>query len=311
MGDIDRRIHALAASQHGVFSRAQARQIGITRQMITTRVRRGDLDVRAVEVLALAGAPCTEHQLGMVAVLTARAPAAVSHGSAAAWWGLPGFRSRPIELVAVRASRRIDDPCGVLHTTTSLPDTHVTHLEGVPVTVPARTLFDIAGRVHPERLGRLVDAAWRSRLVTGRLLRRTLAELAEHGRPGIQVMRELIDERGDGYRPNDSGVEARFDQLAHEVGVHTLRRQVDVGGADWLGRVDFLDAELPLIVEVDSQTFHTSLTDQRDDEARRGALVRAGYTILVVHEHDVWHRPRTVQDRLLAVRRSLRGAPAP
>ncbi len=192
-----------------------------------------------------------------------------------------------------------------MHTTTLLPDQHLTKRDGLVVTVPARVLFDLAGRIHPAKLERTLDTAWRMRLVTGRLLRRTLAELAEHGRPGIQHMRELIMDRGDDYRPTDSNVEARFLQLMERARMSTFERQVDVGDRDWLGRVDFRDREVPLIVEIDSETFHASLVDQAADEVRRQRLRDAGFTVLVITSVDVWHQGAAVQERVRQIRASL------
>jgi very-short-patch-repair endonuclease len=141
------------------------------------------------------------------------------------------------------------------------------------------------------------------RLVTGRLLRRTLAELAEHGRPGIQIMRALIEERGDDYRPPESNTEARFEKLMAEIGIVSFVRQVDLGGMDWAGRVDFVDRELPLVAEIDSATFHLSLTDQAADSARRAALEDAGFIVVSVSDFDVWNDPRSVQRRIAENRR--------
>ena len=171
------------------------------------------------------------------------------------------------------------------------------------MTVPVRVLFDLANDMHPMRLERLIDTAWRKGLVTGRLLLRTLDDLAEHGRPGIQLMRELIEVRGDSYRPPDSNVEARFQELMAAIGVRTFERQVDLGGIDWAGRVDFVDRAIALIVEVDSFMFHLSITDVADDVARRKRIEDAGFTIVTVSDYEVWHQPDVVKQRVLEARR--------
>jgi len=259
--------------------------------VLHTRVRSGALVALSAEVLAIAGAPATDARQARAAVLDVRGPAALSHRSAAAFWGLPGLSLRPLEVTAVRPNRTADTRLARVHTTTCLPDAHVTHVDGLLVTVPVRTLFDLAGHLHPGRVARLVDSAWRMRLVTGQLLRRTLAELAERGRPGIQLMRELIEQRGDGYRPTDSNLEGRFEAIMASTGITSFERQVDVGGIDWAGRVDFIDRTLALVVEIDSDTFHLSLTDRADDEIRRLALEAAGFIVVRVRQFDVWHRP--------------------
>ena len=309
MSDVDRAIHGIASAQHGAFSRSQARAAGVTRQMLATRLRRGDLLQLSHDVFVVSGAPDTDRRAAVAATLSVN-PSALSHGSAAAFWSLPGFRLRPLEIISTRP-QRASSPSALarVHTTTCLPARHLTRADGLLVTVPVRVLFDLAGTIHPGRLERLLDAAWRLRLVTGRLLRRTLADLAEHGRPGIQVMRELIDERGDDYRPTESNAEGRFQELMRKAGIHSFERQVDVGACDWLGRVDFRDREVPLVVEIDSETFHASLTDQMHDHQRRDALRAAGYEVMVIASYDLWHCPREVQARVLAAREALRHRP--
>ena len=309
--DIDRTIHQLAAPQHGAFSRSQARGAGITRQMLIVRLRRGAVRSISDEVLAVAGSSSTDRQRAICAVLDTRGIAALSHDSAAGFWDLPGFRLDPLHVTTVRRSRTAKSGLAHVHTTTAPLEDHVCVVDGLTVTVPVRTLFDLAGTTHPDRLARLVDAAWRKRYVTGRLLRRTLVELAEQGRPGIQHMREICDARGDDYRPNDSNLEARFQELMAQIGIYSLERQCDLGDQDWLGRVDFYDRALRLILEIDSELFHTSLTDQAHDARRRAELEAAGYRIEVIAQFDVWHRPREVQRRIRQLRQELRSNAQP
>jgi very-short-patch-repair endonuclease len=111
-------------------------------------------------------------------------------------------------------------------------------------------------------------------------------------------MREICEARGDDYRPTDSNLESRFEELMIEMGVDSLERQADLGDEDGLGRVDFYERELRLILEIDSGRFHTSLTDQANDARRRAELRAAGFTIEIIDEFDVWHRPRDLQRRI-------------
>jgi very-short-patch-repair endonuclease len=308
MREIDRIIHTAAAPQHGVVSRSQLRSLGVGSKPVGRRIASGSLEPLTREVLVVAGSAPTDQRRSIAAVLDVPGRTALSHRSAAAIWRLPGFSLEPLEVVTERVGRDVTSSLATVHTTTKLPYAHLTVVDGLVVTVPVRVLFDVAGRVHPLHLERSMDTAWRMRLVTGRLLRRTLAELAEHGRPGIQLMRELIEQRGDDYRPTDSNVEARFERIMAAVGITTLRRQVDVGGMDWIGRVDFVDDDLPLAVEIDSDTFHLSLTDRASDSDRRRALEDAGHVVVSVRDFDVWHDPRKVQQQVLAARRRAKAS---
>jgi len=289
----------VAAAQYGVFTRAQAAAHGVTRSALRNRLATGSWERVSSTVFRVAGTPPSPEQQAMTAALDV-AGGVVSHESSAAIWQLPGFRLTPIHVVRELTPTQTPSALSTVHSSTHLPPGHRCVQYGIPVTTPARTLFDLASRVHPLGLPRLVDAAWSMRLVTGRALHAALEDHAERGRPGIQLMREILTDRPADHRPPDSNLEARFQEIAHSIGLTSLRRQVDLGGDVWVGRVDFVDDRQPLVVEVDSERFHGSLSDQQADEARRQALIDAGFVVLRIAEFDIWHRPAVVRDQLRA-----------
>src|SRR5918995_2643791 len=127
---------------------------------------------------------------------------------------------------------------------------------------------------------------------------------------GVRVLRELLDERGDDYVPPASSLEGSFAEVLERAGQTPMRRQVDSGGDRWVGRVDFRDEDLPLLVEVQSETYHLALTDARDDEVRLAALRGAGFEVVEVTDAQVWHRPDEVVDAVCEARCRLREQPA-
>lgn len=108
---------------------------------------------------------------------------------------------------------------------------HVKLIRSVPVTSPARTVFDLAGSLHPGRAERLLDWMWNERLLDGRTLDRTVAELAARGRRGSTLMRELAADRGPDYVPPASGLERRFIQILSQRGIAPMRLIVCEAGA--------------------------------------------------------------------------------
>jgi very-short-patch-repair endonuclease len=230
----------------------------------------------------------------MAATLDLGAGAAVSHESAAALWRLPGFRPGPMHVS--RTSGR--STLATVHRT-HVPETHIRLFERIPVTSPARTIFDLAGVLHPGRTERALDNALARGLTSIEALHRVTEELAGRGRPGSALMRRLLADRAGAYVPPESNLEARFHAVAKKAGLE-LVRQCDVGGDDWIGRVDFLDPERRLVVEVDSDLHHTSLLDEAADAQRDAAMAAAGYTVVRIDEQDLWHRPDEVVRRLLA-----------
>ena len=267
---------------------------------------RGEWESLSPRVLRLIGAPLTKRSKLMAAVLDAGSGAVASHRSAAALWGLSGFHLADLDV-----SRPHDADChrpalGRLHLPRLLPAHHITSVDGIPVTTPARTIFDLAGLVHPYRTERALDNAVAMSPGLLRALHRMLPELAERGRTGITLMRELLANRPMGYVAPASGLESRLIRLLDDAGIKT-QRQVDVGGDDWIGRTDLLVVGTNIVIEVDSARFHTSLLDRERDERRDEELRRAGFRPVRVTEEDVWHTPdkvvRTVLGELSRARK--------
>jgi very-short-patch-repair endonuclease len=84
-----------------------------------------------------------------------------------------------------------------------------------------------------------------------------------------------------------------------------FRRQVDSGGDDWIGRTDFRAEGRPLILEVQSERYHSTILDAASDAARTDALAAAGFTVVEVLESEIWYAPtgavRRVRDAWDAV----------
>ena len=301
---LDDDLRSVAARQYGLVSRRQARALGATTSGLRSRVRGPDWEQPTPRVLRLVGAPADVRQRVMLAVLDAGPGAVASHRTACAIWRLPGFSVARLELSRPRSRSRHVTTLADVHHPTVLGPAHVTERVGIPVTTLARTLFDVAGIVHPGRLARLVDTvAARSPSVLP-TLRCLLDELGKPGRPGIAAMRALLAERGEGYVAVESGLEARFERILAAAGEAPLERQVDVGGHDWVGRVDFLDRRLRLVVEIDSALHHTSPLDRERDRQRDDALLRAGWLQVVrITDDEIWRDPAVAVGRVRDARR--------
>jgi very-short-patch-repair endonuclease len=298
--NVDLKLRALAERQHGVITRKQAQELGATRQHLRRRLESRDWEPVTSKVIRLVGTRRTFRQRAMAAALDAGPDSAVSHESAAALWRLPGFLPGPLHVTqAVGRSGRAST-LATLHRTCRLPEDHVSTVDGIPVTSPSRTVFDLAGVLHPGRTERALDNALARRLTTMATLRTVTASLAAAGRGGSALMRRLLDARADGYVAPESGLEARFLSIVRAAGLPEPLRQRDLGGQGWVGRVDFVYPDKRLVVEIDSGLHHSTLLDETADAKRDGALREAGYRVVRVGEQEVWHRPQEVVRRLLA-----------
>ena len=248
----------------------------------------------------------------MLAAVLDAAPGAFACGpTAAALWGVSGHRLTPVHVARPERLSGRRTHLAVLHEIARLRERHVTVLDSVPIVRPEVVVLQLCASEHPDRAARALDNLWRRRLVSARSLRRTLDELAAQGRNGVRVMRVLLDERGDDYVPPASNLEHRFAAILEQAGEPPMRRQVDSGGDRWIGRVDFRDERLPLIVEVQSEAYHSALTDKHDDERRLASLRSAGFEVIEVTDTQVWHHPGDVLEAVRAARWRLGGGSSP
>lgn len=291
---------ALAAGQHGSVSVPQLIELGATKEVIRHLVASGQWGRVTPMVLRRAGSPRTRAQELTEAVLDAGRGAAVSHLPAAAWWRL-NVKPGGVEVTRPRGTTTIPARLGRVHEPRWFPQHHWTVFDGVAVTVPSRLPFDVAATL-PAMAERVLDRAWARGLLGHQSTARMLTELAERGRPGITLMRELLGRRGPDYRPNDTNLEDRFQELARQAGLHDLVRQYRLFGREWLGRVDFLWPARDLVIEVQSALYHDALVDQEADGDRTAALEDAGFTVETFTDTEIWFHPTDTVARLRRLR---------
>jgi very-short-patch-repair endonuclease len=303
----DDALHQLSAAQHGFVTRLQARVAGLSRHAQFHRIERGEWEPHGRRVLHRSGTPWTRASPLMRAVLDGGSGAVISHTTAAAWWGLPGFDLLTIHVTRPRGLTGAPSTFAhQLHEVLTLSTDQVTVLDGVPIVRPERAIFELCATTHPGRAERALDTGWSKALYSGDSLRRIHDELACRGRSGTVVLRELLAARPRGWVPPASNLEARFIEITRGALLGEWRRQVDLGDdTRWCGRVDFLSTTLPLIVEVQSERYHTALTDAAHDAIRRQRLEDAGLVVVEVWDTRLWHARHEV---VAAIREGIREA---
>jgi hypothetical protein len=194
-----------------------------------------------------------------MAALLACGPAAVlSHGSAAALWGViphePGVIhvSLPLQLVRDRPGIRA-------HRRTKVLAEHVTHRDRIPVTDIACTLVDLSARVRRPTLERAVNEADRLDLLDPEALRDALVRFGPL--PGVRGLRELLDRWT--FRLTDSELERLLLPIARRAGLGLPETGVWLNGF----KVDFYWPELGLVVETDGLRYHRTAAQQERDRA--------------------------------------------
>ena len=194
-------INDVSERQLGLVLVDDVRALSMTRAAVRHRVASDEYERVTRRVLRRRGAPRSDRQRVLAAVLDASPGAFACGPTAAASWGVTGYRLTPVHVARPKGLSGRRTAMATLHEIARLRERHVTVLHGVPIVRPEVVVLQLCGSEHPARAERTLDNLWRRRLVSARSLRRTLDELAAQGRNGVRVLRELLDERGDDYVP--------------------------------------------------------------------------------------------------------------
>ncbi len=282
----------LVEKQHGVVTRRQLYDLGLSAHAIEHRLAKGRLHSIGRGVYAVGRPELSQQGRWMAAVLSCGASAVLSHASAAAAWKIRRVTPGPVDVSVPRASypRR----AGIrAHRRTDLPEAMLTQLARIPVTNPALTIVDLAPRLQSGQLERVVNEADKLDLVDPENLRKTLGRL--RGRRGVAMLRACLDR--DTFSLSDSELERRFLPIARSAGLPKPQTQCRLNGY----RVDFFWPHLGLVVETDGLRYHRTAAQQARDRRRDHAHARAGLTTLRFSHAQVRYEPADVLKTLQVV----------
>lgn len=292
-------IAALAAAQHGVVTRRQLLDAGLTVEMLRTRRTSRRLLPLHRGVYAVGHRRLRREGHRLAAVLAAGPGAVLSHREAAALHALRPAAGTRVD-VTVAGQRRV---LGVhVHRVARLDADDVTVVDGIPVTSIARTLVDLATAVSPQMLRKALEEAERSHRLDARAIEAALARVRGRNGAHHERMREALAELAStGSTVTRSWLEDRFLAL---LDAHRLPRP---SANAWTANME-VDAAWPaarLVVELDGwDSHHTRAAFQRD-RTRSNDLQAEGWTVLRFTHADVVHRSA---DTAARVARALRRA---
>jgi very-short-patch-repair endonuclease len=280
----ERSVRERAETQHGVVSRAQARDLGISDAAISRRTSDGLWTRVLPGVFRIAGAPQTDLQVPMAAVLWAGDGAVVSHATAARIWGIEGARERKVELwvpwprnprhdlVEVHRGMRVDRADRV-------------RVGPIPLTTPIRTLIDLSARMEDDPLLAAMEGLFKAKLCTPDRLAVRVEILRTSGRPGAGRLAELLAARSG--PPLESVLEAKVWRLLRRTGLPLPQRQHWVTLAGRRFRLDFAWPELRVGLECDGWEHHGTKSAFAPDRARLAEFAAAKWRVLPVTWHAV------------------------
>jgi len=234
------------------------------------------------------------------AVLACGEGAFVSHRSAGALLGLLDKGPAVIDVIAPPSrGRKID---GIrFHRVRAPRRNEVGTVDGIPCTSPARTLVDLAGVVGDWTLRSCFERAAQRKLLDIPAIEASM----DPGRRGNPSLRRLIDEwrkaatvarKGKLKSPLEAKVLPLL--LHRDLPAPLLNAPVQIANGHI--EVDFLWPDHRFVVEADSRDFHgTELAFERD-RWRDRELLRGGYTVLRVTNHQAEREADAVVEAIAA-----------
>lgn len=230
-------INQLARAQHGVFTRAQARELGATDAYLKRRLESGAYLSKHRGVYAVTAVPPSWEQSVMAFCLTNLGALWAARRTAARLWEMPGFERTHKEFCSVGNVRSRG---GIkVRRLQTMPACDSTRIGPIPTTSPTRTLLDVASIVEPGTVELALDYAIRKGLTSISYLARRLDDLQADTNIRGAVIRKLIDERPPLARLPESPLETltiqalRSDRLPIPSRQHEIWHQ-----GSFLARVD-------------------------------------------------------------------------
>lgn len=296
-------IRELAERQHGMVSRSQLLDIGLTDRQVTGRVRNERFITVRRGVYSLGHRQVGQKGTWMSAVLSCGPGAVLSHRSAAALWGFMEWNG-PVEVLSPVTGRRRGERADPRHLTpplvrksTLLIAEETTLVEGIPVTTVARTLVDLAAVLSETQLAKALDTAAIRKLLDLEDLRKVVG--ASRGRKGIGNLRSLLEQWHPQTVLTRSELEARFLRFLKKIKFDEPQVNVTIA----LCEVDFYWPDYDMVVELDGRKYHDTGRGFEEDRERTVRLELAGKRVLRLTWDMVVNQPRATEMKLFEYRK--------
>lgn len=295
----DGAIAELARRQHGVVSRAQLLEAGLGTRAIEARIERGNLHRLYNGVYTVGYRRISRKGRWMAAVLASGPGACLSHRSAARLWRLLPLGDEWPEVTAPpghRARRR-----GIVCREAVIVSDEWEVVDGIPLTGPIRTIFDLAAVVGERELER----AWHEALARELRAKVSLPVLLERypGRRGTRRLWALLEAKGpETITRND--FEEAFLALIDAYGLPRPRMNADLALRGRFFEIDALWEHERVALELDSRGVHGTPKKFESDRQRDRILVAEGWRTMRVTWRQLRDEPEAIAtDLRLALER--------
>ncbi len=278
-----------AASRHGVFTRTEAHDRGVSNKRLRRMVEVGEADQLSRSVFGVPGFgdPTLKP---MMAAVSAIPGSAVAARSACTLHGLGGSPAGKVDLwIPERARRKSLGGVRILRNEAIVAHCDLIRVGSIRSVSPTVALMQVGAWVDDlavehclDDFLRKHDEAW---------LRADLLRFGRSGRPGIGALRRVLNAPHRVIGVTDSWMERLLANLASVPGLPPLELQVTVtiGGKTY--RIDVGFPTIRLGLEAHSRTFHFGPQKENADNVRDIAFASAGWQLLYltwqqIHDPD-------------------------
>lgn len=267
----------VSSRQYGLFSRAEAAQLGINDCMLWRALVSGRITQEAEGVYGFPGWPDTWTRRLWRAYLATGPHAVVSFETAAALHVLTGFPRARIVLTTPHGDHHWHGLCEVRQRTDLSPE-HIVVIDGLRVTSVVRTLFDLSATAGPQRLALAVEDAHITGQCRLEVLQAFYDELRRPGKRGMAKLRRILGERGPGYIPPQSWLQRRLVTVLVGGGLPKPRLEVQLPWrTERESRTDALYDDTLILMESDGRRWHTRVDQMAEDRRRDREAQNHGY----------------------------------
>ena len=277
-----------ARRQHGVVSREQLLGLGMGRRAIVRRLEKRRLHEVYRGVYVVGVRRISRKGRWMAAVLACGEGALLSHRSAGRLWRLLPPANGWIEVTCPDKRVKRD---GIVSHRASIAGDERGVFDGIPVTSPFRTIFDLAALLEMRELER----AFHEAEVRGLRDRVSLPMLLERypGRRGRRSLWALLESSEPvGFTRND--FEEAFLALVDAHGISRPRMNGDLSVRGRFFEIDALWERERVAVELDSRSVHGTNKNFESDRQRDRILVAEGWKTMRVTWRALHQEPDEV-----------------
>lgn len=292
--EADRAILALAATHGWHVTRVELQSLGITRNQINHRIRRGFLIPVYAGVYAVGHLPTVPRDFAHGALLAAGPGAALCGPSAAYFWQITPTWSQQIH-VAITAHRR---PRGlIVHRITNLLPVDTRILEGpnLRLTSRARTLLDVAPGLTQKQLTKKVNDQRFDHNLSLLALNDVVMRCPRH--PGATPLKRVIEQAPD--QPYRSPWEMEWPEYADRYNIPDYDMNVPLARGVI---ADVVIRPRVVIIELDGWGLHGLRTSFTKDRRRdRDVYAELGIPTFRITRDDVKNEPAQTARTLLRI----------